>query len=461
MKSRKYSIDLSTVSPPILETMTFDPIARSRLIVFTRYPEPGRTKTRLIPALGDRGAARLQRQMTQYALKHARQWRDRSPSPVLEVRYTGATERQMQCWLGSRLHYRPQGSGDLGDRMARAFEEAFREGANRVAIIGIDCPGVDVSILAKAFDALDSQDGVIGPANDGGYYLIGLRRFVPELLTGIEWGTSQVFRQTLEIAQSLGLELASLPPLDDIDRPEDLPLWECATSEAIGCESISVVIPVLNEADTIVHAIAPLQNCEGVEILVVDGGSGDKTVELVESMGVQTLSVSGGRAAQLNAGAKAASGDILLFLHADTQLPENFDAIARETLEDPDTVAGAFELRVDANLRFMGAIERLVNWRSRFLQLPYGDQALFIRKAVFLDRGGFAPMPIMEDFEFSRRIRRQGKIAIAPAAVLTSGRRWQKLGVLRTTLINQLMVLGYFLGIPSDRLARWYRGRSS
>ena len=220
---------------------------------------------------------------------------------------------------------------------------------------------------------------------------------------------------------------------------------------------ISIIIPVLNEAAIIPSTLQRLQNNRDLEIIVVDGGSNDNTVKIVREMGLKIIVVSGGRATQMNAGANIAQGNILLFLHVDTQLPPNFSNLIKQTLKQPQVIAGAFELAIEGKKRSLRWIEVLVKMRSHLLSLPYGDQAIFITKQVFKDVGGFADLPIMEDFELIQRLKRQGKIAIAPAAVITSGRRWQKLGVWKTTLINQLVIAGYYLGIPPAKLSKFYR----
>jgi rSAM/selenodomain-associated transferase 2 len=222
-------------------------------------------------------------------------------------------------------------------------------------------------------------------------------------------------------------------------------------------EKISIVIPVLNEAIAIRAVLAQVVDTPNVEAIVVDGGSEDDTVAIAQTMGIKVISTTARRARQMNAGAAVATGDILLFLHADTQLPPNFDGFVRQALQQPGTVAGAFELRIDAQLRGVKLIERMVNWRSRFLSMPYGDQAIFLKTSVFAELGGFPDLPIMEDFELMRRLKRLGRITLVSAPVITSGRRWQKLGVVKTTLINQLVIAGYFLGVPPAELLRWYR----
>lgn len=222
---------------------------------------------------------------------------------------------------------------------------------------------------------------------------------------------------------------------------------------------ISIVIPVLNEASKIAKTIAIAQSGKNVEILVVDGGSQDNTVELVQSLGLKVLFAPTGRANQMNIGAKAATGEILLFLHADTLLPNGFDRKVRRVLYQPNIIAGAFSLQIDGSLRGLRLIEIGVNLRSRLLSLPYGDQAIFVKAEAFKVLGGYTQLPIMEDFEFVLQLRKNGKIAIVPTPVITSSRRWQKLGVWQTTIVNQLAIAAYFLKIPPKRIAQWYRSR--
>ncbi|MCU0550100.1 MAG: TIGR04283 family arsenosugar biosynthesis glycosyltransferase [Leptolyngbya sp. Prado105] len=216
---------------------------------------------------------------------------------------------------------------------------------------------------------------------------------------------------------------------------------------------ISIVIPVLNEARHL-PKILPIQ-ATNIEIIVVDGGSQDDTIAIAQSFDVKVLQSDPGRAIQMNTGAAIASGEILLFLHADTRLPDGFDQMIRTALKT--SVAGAFSLKIEADLLGIRWIEWGVNLRSRYLQLPYGDQAIFLRTQTFHEIGGFPTLPIMEDFEFVRTLRHLGKIVILPKPVITAGRRWQKFGVFRTTIVNQIVIFAYLIGLSPERIYPWYR----
>ncbi len=199
------------------------------LIIFTRYPQAGKTKTRLIPALGEEAAADLQRQMTEETVQKARQLTHILPLKI-EIHFAGGSLQLMKKWLGEDLIFREQVEGDLGVKMQAAFTENFQAKNKNVVIIGIDCPHLDKLILQEAFSACKNHDLVIGPATDGGYYLIGLNHLISELFIDINWGTSEVLFATKNIAQKLGLKVYYLPLLQDIDRPEDLKLLSTKSS---------------------------------------------------------------------------------------------------------------------------------------------------------------------------------------------------------------------------------------
>jgi rSAM/selenodomain-associated transferase 1 len=197
----------------------------NNLIIFTRYPEAGKTKTRLIPLLGKYGAASLQSEMMKHTLVQAKKLQQTTPVRV-EVHFAGGNKQLMQNWLGSDIIYRQQQGEDLGERMMTSFQTCFAAKMKSVVIIGSDCPDVNNLTLAEAFTALQNHDLVLGPATDGGYYLIGLNYLIKKLFIGMDWGGSQVLKQTQNIARGLGLKIYFLAELNDIDRPEDLVIWE-------------------------------------------------------------------------------------------------------------------------------------------------------------------------------------------------------------------------------------------
>jgi len=227
------------------------------------------------------------------------------------------------------------------------------------------------------------------------------------------------------------------------------------TSTPLTISDISIIIPTLNE-ESEVSRWRELTPWVG-EVMIVDGGSTDQTVSLARSQGLRVEVCRAGRGAQMNYGARLASGRVLLFLHADTRMPPDFAGLILQCLNGPATLAGAFSLAIDKAGPGLKFIEHCANLRARLFQLPYGDQAIFLRRDDFLQLGEFPETPIMEDFLFIRKAGKQGRITILPEAVLTSARRWRRLGIIRATLINQLVILGFYAGVPLHKLSALYR----
>lgn len=219
---------------------------------------------------------------------------------------------------------------------------------------------------------------------------------------------------------------------------------------------ISVVIPTLNEEDVIEETLGRVINTPGVEVIVSDGGSSDWTVEIAQKQARVVSSVCG-RGCQMNSGASKASGEILLFLHADTGLPDGWVGKITAAMADERVVGGAFSLSIDSDKLSHKIIAAAANLRSRFLGLPYGDQGIFVRRTVFEKIGGFKDIPIMEDVELMRRLKRTGKIVLLKDKVTTSARRWEKEGAVYTTLRNWILLSLYFLGVRPERLYRVYK----
>lgn len=219
---------------------------------------------------------------------------------------------------------------------------------------------------------------------------------------------------------------------------------------------LSIVIPVLNEAPNIVaalQALAPLAE-RGAQRIVVDGGSSDDTTALAHPHAEQVIVASRGRASQMNAGARRAEGDLLLFLHADTRLPADADRLIESALRAH--AWGRFDVRIDAPGRWPAVVAWFMNWRSRLTGIATGDQAMFMRRDVFERIGGFAEIPLMEDIDLSRRLKRIGRPACLAARATTSGRRWSTHGPLRTIWLMWRLRAAYFFGADPARLAARY-----
>ena len=220
---------------------------------------------------------------------------------------------------------------------------------------------------------------------------------------------------------------------------------------------LTVVIPTLDEAARIGTRLAELAQGTADEMIVADGGSSDATVEIAQRAGAQVVIAAGGRGPQMNAGARAASGDVLLFLHADAALPPDAREWIARTLADPTVVAGAFRLHTvaDEGRNWLGPFLRIADIRSHVTRTPYGDQALFVRRAVFERVGGFPAEPLMEDVALSRRLRREGRLVTVPAYVRVSGRRFLQHPIAGTLAMWTFPML-HRLGVPPGTLARLY-----
>ncbi len=225
--------------------------------------------------------------------------------------------------------------------------------------------------------------------------------------------------------------------------------------------TFSFIIPVFQEAAIINQTIEHITNIRksaDIEIIVVDGHPDRDTIREIKNDDIKKLSSGKGRGVQLNSGAVQAKGNVLIFLHADTRLPSTALERITSILKDGACIGGAFDLRIDSDRRAVRVIEKMASWRSRLTRIPYGDQAIFLRADYYKALGGFRNIPIMEDVDLMRRIKRnKGKIKILPERVLTSSRRWDTEGIIFCTLRNWLLVLLFFMGVKPATLKRFYK----
>lgn len=444
-------------------------------LLFARVPEPGKVKTRLQGAVKAGDAARLATAFIQDSWAVLENHADLKP--ILAT--TGALDKpldELDSWL--------QGEGDLGDRLERMMRRALM-GGGPTLVLGADTPGLPKRLLDQALDALSSADAVLGPCEDGGFYLLGLRRCPPGVLADIPWSdpsTCECVKQRLE---EHGMRVITLEPWFDVDRPADLdrlalliangsimaertqqllrslPGLTSRTAQARSgaASTISVIIPTLNEEARIAKRLDELDHMPGItEVIVVDGGSTDRTSEIVSRRpNVRLVCAPKGRATQMNRGAAEAAGDVLLFLHADVSPPPDAARWVNKALSNKAVGAGAFRTWtvVDAGTSWAAPFLHLADMRSRYTSLPYGDQAIFVRTSCFHEVGGYPEIELMEDLAFCQRLREVGEIKIVAASVRVSGRRFLARPIYYTALVNILPLL-FRLGVPAARLAKFY-----
>jgi rSAM/selenodomain-associated transferase 2 len=219
---------------------------------------------------------------------------------------------------------------------------------------------------------------------------------------------------------------------------------------------ISVIVPAFNEEKSIAATLMELQCLKPEEIIIVDGGSSDRTREICQRFGVELYLSRRGRARQMNFGAQRAGGDVLLFLHADTRLPPSAFEDIRAALQDRRVLGGRFDLQLDSPRPLLKLIGFMISLRSRLSKVGTGDQAIFVRREVFAELGGYPDIPLMEDVAFSRALKRRGTVACLHSRVVSSARRWEMDGIWRTVVKMWILKTLYLLGISPIRLKRYY-----
>lgn len=444
---------------------------RGCICVFAKPPVAGRVKTRLIPRLGSSDAAELATRFFQDTIASVSElsWAETVIASTDES-ITSFLPAPMKIWL--------QGEGNLGARLEAVVHEALREHPYAIAL-GADSPGLPIKFLEEAREALTHSDAVVGPSEDGGFYLLGLRRCPVDLLSGIPWSTKTTCEGTIAKLKAAGLTVHILPSWFDVDTADELAKLRSllsakvihaprtkqfletrapayAVAPPIHC---SVIIPTLNERATLPKTLSLLQKQKWVhEVIVADGGSTDGTREWLNAQNfARVVDAPAGKGNQINAGVQAATGDVLLFLHADCQLPPDGLQHIASALGSPEIAGGCFEVSFTSNHAIsLELVARGINFRTRLSHSATGDQGIFVRKQVFDLAGGCPNWPLFEDVELVRRIKELGKFAVLRSRLRVSARRHLSRGVFRTVLLVYLLRVAFWFGASPFTLKRWF-----
>lgn len=440
---------------------------KQALIIFTRIPVQGKTKTRMMPHFSPRQCAALHACFLMDIRKQCE-----ACGADIFVSYaaeSGKLERLREL-LGEEKQYLPQVGENLGGRMFDAFQKVFEKGYDSCVLIGTDVPELRERCLRKAFWQLQERDVVFGRTEDGGYYLVGMKQPQP-LVFGLDaYGHSRVLKETLERMSEAGLTAGFTDTLSDMDTPEDLRGFyrrmkldpELAAGKTgrfvTKIRKISIIVPVYNERKTIEamqRQLLPLK--DRCEILFVDGGSIDGTRELLWPE-YRLISSEKGRACQMNTGAVNSTGDILFFLHCDSELPKNPLGEIRRVLSVYR--AGCFGIAFRSKNFFMFTCRVISNHRVKDRRLMFGDQGIFIDRDLFFQAGMFPEIPIMEDYQFSLTLKEMGvKLGMAGRRIYTSNRRFPRGTIPKLKLMwkmNRLRKM-YRDGVSVEKIAGMYR----
>ncbi|MBQ6451640.1 MAG: TIGR04283 family arsenosugar biosynthesis glycosyltransferase, partial [Solobacterium sp.] len=380
----------------------------------------------------------------------------------------------------NKVFFEQRGDG-IGARMQNAVSDTLDLGYSKAVLIGTDIPELDAETIDTAFETLEDCDVVIGPTEDGGYYLIGMKEVRPEAFNVKLYGTGSVLSETVTSMHAAGINIGFADTYSDIDVPEDIAGFRSSMREDPRIRRshtgrfiaenarISVIIPVFNESETISDLLDQLMPYrDECEIIIVDGGSTDDTVARTESIvpgsSIRILESSKGRGVQMNAGAKESCGDILFFLHCDSKLPQGFTHEIRRTMAKYDW--GCFGVRFPSHNVFMMTNRIISNHRAWARNLPFGDQGIFIDRELFFEMGMFPEIPVMEDYEFSRRMKQNGcRPGMTVRRITTSARRYGEHGnsliadtgnILKTEFYMWKLRAMYRRGKSPEELAKLY-----
>ena len=407
------------------------------LIIFTREPKPGITKTRMMPYLSAEQCAELHKCMLKDIAREA----SHADADII-VAYTGGEPLFLRSILreggpfrNGAVYIEQRGSG-IGEKMENAISDALDLGYKKAVLIGTDIPEIEAESIDAAFAMLDVCDVCLGPTEDGGYYLIGMKSVHHVAFDVKKYGVGTVLEETVRSIENAELTVAVTDTYADIDTPDDAagyrsrmredPYLRCSCTGRFLKDAmrISVIIPVFNESAEIRNMLEQLRSYKDeCEIIFVDGGSTDGTTSIIEDAGCRLLHSEKGRGKQLNAGALASGGDVLFFLHCDSILPDDFTDEIRSVMVRHEW--GCFGVKFPSHNFFMLTNRIISNHRALCRSLPFGDQGIFIDRTVFFEMGMYPELPIMEDYAFSHKLRRYGfRTGMTRKRIISSARRY-------------------------------------
>jgi rSAM/selenodomain-associated transferase 1 len=428
------------------------------LLIFLRYPEPGRVKKRLSESIGPEKAAAVYEKLIRRTLGVACDFKRVDPRVRIVVFYTpeDCAGKLREKFRGP-WEFLPQEGEHLGARMANALRAAFATGAGKAVLIGTDLADIEASDIEWAFRHTVDKTVVLGRAADGGFYLIGTERPIDAPFRFSGWGTGEVFSRTALELTACGFGIRQAPLRNDVDCSRDL--YRLA-ADPMFAGSISVIVPTLSDPRKLSPLLEYLENSiwPGDEIVVVQGGAFEKVELRSISPSVTVARTPRGRGIQQNTGAMLASGTILFFLHDDTIPPPEFPYLIRRACLDGRAALGCFKLAFLPSNGPLALIAGWANLRSALFRLPYGDQGLFCKKDFFEKAGGFTRRYLLEDVDLAGKMRKIGHISILPVKAYSSSHRYLRNGILKVSLQNHFIALLGALGRDEQALYSRYYG---
>lgn len=437
------------------------------VILFTRVPIPGKTKTRMMPYLTETQCADLH---TCFLKDIAVECGTCEADIFVSYAPENQGEEKLKTILGEQKGYFRQDGDDLGSRMYHAIEKVLDMGYEKCLLMGTDIPEVSVEALKRAYRVLEGQDVVFGRTTDGGYYLVGMKRPIPEVFGLKEYGHGKVLEETVQELRQKGISVGYTVTYSDMDTREDVEeyrqrmrkserLKRSRTGRYLAANAkISVIIPLYNEEKTIDRMQAQLRPLlKRCEVIFVDGASTDRTLQKITSE-FTVLHAPKGRARQMNCGALQSTGDILFFLHCDSELPEKPLEEIRSVMRDYR--AGCFGIAFHSWNFFMFTCRVISNHRIKDRKVMFGDQGIFLDRSLFFEAGMFREIPVLEDYQFSLTLKEMGvSLGMCKKRIYTSDRRFPRGTIAKLALMwrmNRLRKM-YRDGVAVEKIDSLYQ----